>query len=80
MVRHETTGDVVNVCFKSSFLWKHVRVRHLTEITRIKNSGDDPDFANLLLNIGDGRIPTEKHLGQFKIKIPQHLIVQDLLH
>ena len=51
-------GEIVNACLKYSYLWKYVKVFHLTEKMRVKMSGSEEakEFSEFLLSIGDGTI------------------------
>lgn len=55
IVKRGTIADEINVCFKSSKLWKYVQKYHLTKNMRIKKpNGSTQEFADYLLQIGNG--------------------------
>lgn len=62
-------SDVVNQCINRSFLWRHVEVKKLRinmRVQQAQNNNDVPlsaeiqQFADMLLEIGDGRTQTLK--------------------
>ena len=59
VVKRGTKSNIVNVSLKTSHLWRHVTVKHLTTNMRAHLSGDEgaTNFSKLLLEIGDGQIP-----------------------
>uniref|UniRef100_UPI00358F223C ATP-dependent DNA helicase pif1-like n=1 Tax=Myxine glutinosa TaxID=7769 RepID=UPI00358F223C len=58
VVKSGTRSNIVNASLKTSHLWRHVTVKHLTTNMRAHLSGDEgaTDFSKLLLEIGNGLI------------------------
>lgn len=56
-----TPADELNACLKSSFLWRHVQKLTLKKNMRVhlQNDASAKDFAQQLLNIGDGKMPVD---------------------
>ena len=73
VVRGGTPGDIINASLKSSFLWDHVTQLRLTTNMRafMSNDPNAQDFADLLLDVGNGRIPVVE--APDTIEIPQGL-------
>ena len=68
-------ADVVAASLKSSYLWDSVKLLHLTENMRIKNAAqEDKDFAQYLLDVGNGKIETHPEIGEQMIKIPEVML------
>ena len=59
VVKRGTRSNIVNASLKTSDLWNHVTVKHLTTNMRAHLSGIEgaDRFSKLLLEIGDGEIP-----------------------
>jgi len=81
VIRKGSRADVVDACFKSSPLWQHVTVMKLTRNMRVAQSSqegleEDIDFAEHLLEIGEGRVPVDKSLGQFKVQLKDCFVEQ----
>jgi len=59
VVKRGTRSNIVNVSLKTSRLWHHVTVKHLTTNMRAHLSCDEgaTNFSKLLLEIGNGQIP-----------------------
>lgn len=78
IVPRGTRADEVRACLKSSYLWKNINVLHLRKNMRVllKDDSASEHFANLLLNLGDGKI----HKNEEKIEIPTDLchLVKDI--
>ncbi|GFQ66027.1 ATP-dependent DNA helicase [Trichonephila clavata] len=60
-----TPADQINACLKNSYLWHHVRKFSLTTNMRSLTQGDlsAGQFANKLLQIGDGKVPEDPSTG-----------------
>ena len=58
MVKRGTRANIVNASIKTSDLWRHITVKHLTTNMRTLLSGDQrtSDFSKLLLELGNGQI------------------------
>ena len=39
------------------------------------SDGDNPDFADMLIAIGQGTFSPSPHIGQYKMKVPDNLIL-----
>ena len=76
VVPHGNRADIVQATFKASYLWEHVNMFphvnlfSLTENMRVKNAGDDGEYANFLLDVGNGNIPTNPEIEEDMISIP----------
>ena len=59
MVKRGTRSNIVNVSLKTSHLWHHVTVKHLTTNMQAHLTGDEgaTNFSKLLLEIVNGQIP-----------------------
>uniref|UniRef100_UPI0035901195 uncharacterized protein n=1 Tax=Myxine glutinosa TaxID=7769 RepID=UPI0035901195 len=59
VVKRGTRANIVNASLKTSDLWRHVTVKHLTRNMRTHLSGDQgaADFSKMLLEVGNGQIP-----------------------
>lgn len=64
-----TMADEMNACLKSSHLWRHVHTLRLTTNMRVHLHGNtlDGQFADHLLNVGNGLIPLHPVTGLFKL-------------
>ncbi len=58
--------EIVNACFKTSYMWNVVKLSRLAINMRVKNGENDDSeyiaFSKFLLNLGDGKIRHEKNL------------------
>ena len=63
VVRNGTRGAIIDASIKSSHLWRHVRIMHLTANLRVTLRGntDAGIFSELLLTIGAGNCPIVEH-------------------
>ena len=82
VVRKGSRADVIDACFKSSPLWRHVTVKTLTRNMRIAQSAEtdsdeDAAFALYLLKIGEGKISVDHSLGEYKIQIEDQFVLRD---
>ena len=77
VVRHGSRADIIEACLKSSPLWQNIVLLKLHQNMRVKLAGEDKNFAQELLAIGEGRIPVETKLGEHKIKIPEDLNLKE---
>ena len=75
VVQNAQRADVVAASLKSSYLWDSVKLLHLSENMRIKNAAqEDKDFAQYLLDVGNGKIETHDSIGEQMIKIPEVML------
>lgn len=60
VITNSTPADEINACFKSSKLWKHVKILKLSTNIRIQLNGGKFSslFATQLLEIGEGKTKT----------------------
>ncbi|POM73709.1 LOW QUALITY PROTEIN: Helitron helicase-like protein [Phytophthora palmivora] len=77
VLKNATRAETVKACFKASPLWGHLRQVHLTEIMLVKTA-PDPDgaaskFSDFLLQIGEGRFPSNPDIGEGDICIPRDM-------
>ncbi|GFW10000.1 ATP-dependent DNA helicase [Trichonephila clavipes] len=65
IVTRGTLADQINACLKNSYLWQHVEKFSLTTNMRSHIQGDlsAGQFANKLLQIGDGKVPEDPSTG-----------------
>ena len=56
--------------------WKHVKVLKLTENLRIKKHGGNPEWANYLLTVGEGRLPIHVINGIEYTRVPNSLVIE----
>uniref|UniRef100_A0A0L8ICF5 Uncharacterized protein n=1 Tax=Octopus bimaculoides TaxID=37653 RepID=A0A0L8ICF5_OCTBM len=71
----QNNGDVsqiVDATVKTPVLCDHVIVVELTTTLRLltERHSDEREFADYLLDVGNGNISVEQSLGEFKIKLP----------
>jgi hypothetical protein len=61
VIPRSTPADELNACLKASYLWRHVQKLTLTTNMRVHLVGDTTaqTFANQLLTLGNGEIPTD---------------------
>ncbi|POM77520.1 LOW QUALITY PROTEIN: Helitron helicase-like protein [Phytophthora palmivora] len=75
-LKNATRAETAKACFKASPLWGHLRQVHLTENMRVKTA-PDPDgaaeFSDFLLQIGEGRFPSNPDIGEGDICIPRDM-------
>ena len=64
VIQGGTRGNIVDPCFKMSFLWDHVIIKHLHTNMRVHctfmhgdEAAGDHEFASQLLAIGDCKYP-----------------------
>jgi ATP-dependent DNA helicase PIF1 len=69
VVKRGTRSNIVNASLKTSHLWCHVTVQHLTTNLRAQLSDDEgaAEFSKLLLKIGNGQIPILDELDTITI-------------
>lgn len=65
VIPRSTPGDKLNACLKSSNLWKHVKVLHLSKNMRVKLQNDQSEniFSKQLIDIGNGKFPIDILIG-----------------
>jgi len=78
VIRRGGRAHTIRATIKQSVLWKHVHVYHLTVNMRVLNAGFDNEFANTLLQIGEGRLPILSHVGEFKVQIEEKYFLQNI--
>eukprot|EP00794_Sanderia_malayensis_P001075 gene1075-416_t len=71
VVKQGTRANIVNASLKTSDIWRNVTVKHLTTNMRVQTLGEEGanSFSELLLQIGEGRIPIEEE--------PDTIIISD---
>ena len=78
VVRHGGRADIVAACLKKSYLWKKVKVLKLTKNMRLnQEDASSEKFAEDLLLIGEGKVPIEEDLGEFKIKVDDDFLLEE---
>ena len=74
VVKQGNRADVVKACFKKSYLWPHCQQLQMTENMRARLAGGSTeDFANFLLQLGNGQLPTLP-TSEFKTRLPDRLL------
>ena len=74
-----TRGQIINACIKSSELWTHVNVMHLTTNMRIQDH-EQQEFVDYLLHVGEGKYNIdegENNIGGDVIKISKDMILDN---
>lgn len=71
VIQRSTPADQLNACLKTSTLWRNVHRLTLTTNMRVRLQNDQSSviFAQQLLDIGNGAIPTDNYS---KITLPLH--------
>ena len=77
VVRHGSRPDTIYATLKSSYLWQIITRLQLTQNMRAKLRGESSQFADFLLSIGDGKEEHHKDKGDFFIKLPDELTVEN---
>ncbi|CAB3237853.1 unnamed protein product [Arctia plantaginis] len=65
VIPRSTAADEINVCLKSSNLWRYVKKLQLTANMRVAllNDTSAEDFSEQLLTIGNGQVPVDESSG-----------------
>ncbi|XP_050063110.1 ATP-dependent DNA helicase PIF1-like [Aphis gossypii] len=65
VIPRSTPADELNACLKSSSLWKHVKVLHLSKNMRVELQNDQSGniFSKQLIDIGNGKFPIDMLTG-----------------
>ena len=77
IVRKGSRADVVDATFKSSPLFQHFTIMHLTRNMRVALSNaenEDKEFAYYVLKVGEGKLRIERQLGQHKIRLDENVV------
>ena len=63
VIKKGTRANEVDACFKSSYLWHHVKILSLKTNMRVHLTGDQDafQFSEKLLAVGNGEIPTDEN-------------------
>ncbi len=74
-----TRSHIIDACIKSSNLWKHVNVMHLTINMRIQHqqNNEQQSFVNYLLQVGEGKESTYPNIGEDVVKLHDDMILDD---
>src|SRR5438874_10516210 len=73
--------DIVGSCLRRSILWTHVKLIKLKINMRLQHAENQPDaaeqkeFADWLLEVGEGHIPTIRGLENNIIQLPNDIIL-----
>ena len=70
-----TREQILEVCLQRSYLWREVKVLHLTQNMRLGGPNalqEDRDFAKWLLDVGSGRATD----NTFCVKLPEAMALQ----
>ena len=59
-----------------SNMWEHVETIELTDNMRAKLAGGDAEFAQYLLDLGEGKVPTVVINGAEYIKVPDDMVLK----
>ena len=79
IVKNGSDADVLNECLISSYLWKHIEHFKFTRNMRAEIQNDNSNYANLLLNLGNGISPNRdasKFDDDFH-KLPNDLFIEN---
>ena len=65
VIPRSTPADELNACLKSSNLWKHVKILHLSKNMRVELQNDQSGniFSKQLIDIGNGKFPVDMLTG-----------------
>ncbi|XP_050053481.1 ATP-dependent DNA helicase PIF1-like [Aphis gossypii] len=65
VIPRSTPADELNACLKSSSLWKHIQVLHLSKNMRVELQNDQSGniFSKQLIDIGNGKFPIDMLTG-----------------
>lgn len=65
VIPRSTPADELNACLKSSNLWEHVKVLHLSMNMRVELQNDQSGdkFSKQLIDIGYGKFPIDMLTG-----------------
>ena len=79
IVNNGSDADVLNECLISSYLWKHIEHFKFTRNMRAENQNDNSNYANLLLNLGNGISPNrdEAKFDDDFHKLPNDLFIEN---
>ena len=83
VIRQGRREETVGACLKRSRLWQHIQHLHLSINMRLLRNADAPDideqteFANWLLQVGEGVIPgtSSDHGISTTIALPAHMVM-----
>jgi ATP-dependent DNA helicase PIF1 len=57
IIKRGSKADIINACYKSSYLWKRTEVLHLKRNMRVSTTtADELEFLNFQQDIGDGKL------------------------
>ena len=73
VVCHGNQCKIVQACIHSSSLWEEIQQLKLTIKMRLKP--DEIDFANYLLQLGNGTTPVHPEIGKDMVKVPNEYLV-----
>ena len=68
-----SSGQIVDACLRSSYIWGNVEVYRIDTNTRILINSEAEQFAAYLILCGDGTLSIQQDLGPFKVKVPTDL-------
>lgn len=83
VVKNGTPLDTVEASLRSSYLWSQFKKVHLTVNMRVlgaanpETAAELADFAQMLLQIGEGRHEVDEDLGPDFMKIPSDLLIDN---
>ena len=70
VVANGSRADIVNACFRNSYLWNNIQILKLRINMRLLHSPEHTSFANWLIDVGHGRNTD----SDGNINIPQSMI------
>ncbi|KAF8113549.1 hypothetical protein N665_0048s0010 [Sinapis alba] len=82
VIPRRNRADIVMATLKSSYLWKHCKVLHLTKNMRLfskpnsREAEEIKQFSDWILDVGDGKI-NEPNSGKAMIDIPKDLLITE---
>ena len=71
LIPRSTSADKMNACLKNSNLWSHIKTLKLTTNMCVwfQNNDSGQTFSDLLLVIGNGKLPVDSISGCIQLKI-----------
>ena len=79
VVPRGSRGQIVDSCLKSSYIWNSVLIHRLVANMRVMQNNDDMEFANYLIQCGDGQLQIHRQLGPYKVKVWPDLLFRGSL-
>ena len=84
VIRKGSRAEIVANTIRQSTLWESGSITCL-HLTHNRRAHEDPEWAEWLLQLGDGALPCEAHFHEYAVRLPQRIVadrgstVHDLL-